>query len=194
MTMRIAPACVLLAAAIAAPAAAQTGPAPERLHSIGVGVHTAAPYRAGDAPGIQGSWVRWVKPRVGIEAEMRWWTGRRITDSIGPTLRLHDEEKQTSYAVGVSVVARAGAGRLSVLGGIGPGFFADRWNNVTTANGETRSTGSSYSTVGVQGLMEMDVRLTNRASLFAGLRIELRDPGDAESLFGCPTVGVRFAF
>jgi hypothetical protein len=58
---------------------------------------------------------------------------------------------------------------------------------------EDRSESTSRS-VGVLGVMEVEVRATPSVSVFAALRIELRDARDSESAFGSPGAGVRFGF
>ena len=196
----------LLALGFATAAAAQPGPQPERRDSIGVGVHWALPMTGDDpTPGVQLTWRRWLSPRVGIGTDVRWWRTHTITgiDSPAqqgpggiaiPSMEGQSDERISSASVGVGLLGRASAGRLSFVAGLGPGFFLDRRRHDTRIN-QSHNTGTTVQrSIGVQALMEADVRATERLTVFAGLRLELRDVRSLESNSGYPTLGVRFLF
>lgn len=83
---------------------------------------------------------------------------------------------------------------LSLIGGAGPGLYFDRSAHDTTINASQNAGNTTIRSIGLFGLMEMEVRATRHLSGYAGLRVELRDVSDAESSFGYPTVGVRYSF
>lgn len=161
----------VLAVCVAVPAAAQPAQPPEHNQSIGAGVQFAAPYGPGTAPGVQVSWRQWHGPRLGTGADFRWHNYDRISSYT-----------ISSYSLGVSVLGRSTAGRVSLIGGAGPGFFVERLPSQTLRS------------FGLQGLGEFDVLLTNHISVFAGLHIELRDIRHADNSSGYPTAGIRVAF
>ena len=105
-----------------------------------------------------------------------------------------DVQRRSSYGWNVGVLTKAAAGRVSLVGGIGPEVFVDRTSHDTRIN-EWQSAGSlTRRSIGVHMSGEAEVRATARLSAFAGLRIEMPDVRALESSFGYPTAGVRFAF
>jgi hypothetical protein len=193
----------LLATIAAVPAAAQ--PALPEMQSVGGGAHWALPYAEPALPGVQLSWRRWGSHSLGVGAELRWW-GRRITtefdfpaqtspEGIAVAASQGSEDRRvSSYGVGVNVLARTTIGRLSFVGGVGPGFFVDRTSYERQVNGRPLAGESTWRSIGLHSLAEMNVQATNRVSGFVGIRIEVRDLRDSESLSGYPTAGIRFAF
>ena len=196
---------IVLVVLVAAPAAAQSA-AHERSHSIGGGAQWAPPYSGrGEAPGVQASWRRWFSPHWGIGTDVRW--GRKTTtreiDSAaqeGPggiqigAQQGREDRRLSSQGLAVGLLARASAGRASFIAGAGPGLFVDRMAHDTHINEWHDAGESTFRSVGVQGLMEVDVRATARLSVFVGVRMEWRDLRDAEGSFAYPTAGLRFAF
>ena len=164
--MRRLPRLMLLMLTAAAPAAAQQTTVQEPNQSIAVGAQWAAHTAWGGTPGVQVSWRRWFSPRLGLEIGGRRWSGR------------DDDELITSAAIGLGVLGRGTAGRLSLVGGIGPGLYID----------------SKQQTFGVHGLAGFEVRVSRHVSALAELRIEWRDLHFAESSSGYPAIGLRFAF
>jgi hypothetical protein len=197
MTPRVTAPMLLLAIVLTTPAAAQPANDGERNQSIGIGGQWAAPHTLrGEAPGVQISWRRWLSPHIGVSTDFRWWTRSTTTDF--PALAQQEPARETrgtaSYGFGVGLLGRMWSGRVSAIGGIGPGFFVDRTTYERQVSDRRDSGGHAHRTIGVQSVLEIDVRLTNRLSGFAGLRMELRDFRDSESSSGYPTVGLRFAF
>ena len=199
-------ASVLLVLMVTTAAAAQ--PAAEEVHnqSIGGGAQWALPSSGrGDAPGVQVSWRRWFTPYLGVGTDFRVWRESTIEEIDFPAQTApggiavgsqegRDARRISSYGLGVGVLARGSIGRLSLVGGAGPGLYVDRTAHDTRIN-ESRSAGSTtLSSIGLFMLAEVEVRATSRLSVFAGLRGELRDVRVAESSSGYPTAGVRFAF
>jgi hypothetical protein len=196
---------VLLAMLVAAPAAAQPSAA-EPNQSVGGGVQWAPPYTGrGEAPGVQATWRRWLSPHWGIGTDVRW--GRRTTtreidtpEQPGPGgITIHaqqgrEERRTSSQGFGVGLLARGWAGRTSFIAGVGPGLFVDRTTHETRINEWQDAGESTFRSVGLQGLLEVDIRATSRVSAFVGIRMEWRDVRDAEGSFGYPTAGLRFAF
>ena len=197
---------MLVAVLVSTPAAAQDTPQDEYNQSISAGAQWAVPHTwRGEAPGVQVSWRRWLSPRLGVGTDFRWWV-RNTTAEINspaqqgpqgvfvPRRQGREERQISSYGFGVGVLARESIGRLSLIGGAGPGFFVDRTKHDTEING-TRNTGSTtYSTLGAQFLVELELRATSHLAAFAGFRFEWRDFRTSESSSGYPTAGVRFAF
>ena len=73
-------------------------------------------------------------------------------------------------------------------------MFFTRWTHDTRI-GDWQSSGShAHTSFGLQMLVEVDVRLADRLSVFAGLRTELRYLRTLEGSSGYPTAGVRVAF
>ena len=188
-----------------APAVAQS-PAAPRNQSIGAAAHWALPHPGGGIrPGVQVTWRRWQSPRFGIGADSRWWR-RTLTEEFDspaqpgpegvriPSMQGRADERLSSYSASVGLLARTAAGRISVIGGAGPGVFVERRSHDTRIN-DSRSTGSTtLRSFGVHGLTEIEVRATRRLSVFTGLRLELRDVRSMESNSGYPTAGVRVTF
>ena len=187
------------------PAAAQPATdAPNQ--SIGAGAQWALPHSGrGEAPGVQVSWRRWFTPYLGVGTEFRW-LQRHTTDEIDfpaqtapggiavPSQQGRDDRRISSYGFAGGILARTSIGRLTLIGGAGPGFFVDQTRHDTRINGSSNTGATTFSSVGVQMLMEADVRMTSRLSAFAGLRMEIRDIRSMESSSGYPTAGVRLAF
>ena len=195
----------LIALGFATAAAAQPGPQPERRDSIGVGLHWALPIVGDDAPGVQLTWRRWLSPRIGIGTDARWWRTRTVTAIDSPaqqgpggiaiaSMEGQVDELISSASLGAGLLGRASAGRLSFVAGLGPGFFLDRRSHESRINQSHNAGTTMQRSIGVQALMEADVRAIGRWSVFAGLRLELRDVRSLESNSGYPTLGVRLAF
>ncbi len=190
----------------AAPAAAQSPMDPDRTQSIGVGVlWSPAHIGRGGTPGVEAAWRRWLSPHLGIAADVRWGVRNKTAridspEQPGPggiTIRAQqgvEHLRTTSQAYGGGVVARTTPGRLSLVGGVGPALFVERLAHQTRINDVADRGQSTARSVGVLGLIEVEVRATRALSAFAALRVELRDARDSESTLGSPAVGVRFAF
>ena len=154
---------------------------------------------------MQVSWRRWISPRIGIGTDFRWWVRHTTTDTNSPAqvspqgvvvapMQVRDEREISSYGFGVGVVARESIGRLSLIGGAGPGFFIDRTTHDTEINGTRNAGTQTHSTIGAQLLAEVEVRATRHVSAFVGLRAEWRDFRESESTSAYPTAGVRVSF
>ena len=196
---------MLLAVIGSIPAAAQ--PARDAAHnqSIGAGTQWALPYAGRGNPGVQVSWRRWFSPHVGIGTDVRWWGMRTTTEfnvpahegpggTLIPSIVTRDDRRRSSYGVGAGVVARGWMGRLSLIAGAGPAFFADRTTYARRVDDRHESGSSPFRSFGAYMLAEAEVRATSRLSVFAGFRAELLDVRVFESSFAYPTAGVRFAF
>jgi hypothetical protein len=195
---------MLLVVICSLPATAQSAPDASS-QSIGAGAQWAPHSGRGEAPGLQVAWRKWFTPYLGVGTEFRWFQ-RRTTAEIDfpeqtapggvvvPAQQGVEQQKVTSYGLGGALLARASIGRLTFIGGAGPGFFVDRTIHDTRINASRNAGRTTFSSLGVHMVMEMEVRATNRLSAFAGLRMELRDVRDSESSFGYPTAGVRFTF
>lgn len=197
---------MLLAVIVSSPAAAQDQPDAEHNQSIGGGAQWALPHTLrGEPPGVQVSWRRWFSPRFGVGTDFRWWVRNTTSDSAFPeqqgppgvtipAMQIHEDREVSSYGLGVGLLARHSIGRVSFIGGAGPGFFLDRTTHDTELNGTRNAGSSSYTSVGAQFLGEIEVQATSRLSFFGGLRIEWRNLASSESSSGFPTVGIRLAF
>jgi hypothetical protein len=186
------------------PAAAQP-PADVSSQSIGAGAQWAPHTGRGEAPGVQVAWRKWFTLHLGVGTEFRWFQRSTTTDIdfpgqtapggiVVPPQQGVEQQRVTSYGFAGAVLARTSIGRVTFIGGAGPGVFVDRTVHDTRINGSLNAGRMTVSSLGLHMVMEMEVRATNRLSAFAGVRMELRDVRDAESSFGYPTAGVRFAF
>ena len=195
---------MLLMAMTAVSAAAQPASEPVR-NQISGAAQWALPYPGGGStPGVMLSWRRWISPYLGIGTDARWWRRRSVTEfnspaqdgpsGVIPAFQGRDERKIVSLGFGVGALARGSIGRLSLVGGVGPGFYIDRSAHESRINDRHQARSDTQLSLGVQGLAELEVRVTSRLSGFAGLRIELRDVRYPDSTSGYPTAGVRFAF
>ena len=145
-----------------------------------------------------------MSPYLGIGTDARWWRRHSVTEfnspaqdgpsGVIPAFQGRDERKIVSLGFGVAALARGSIGRLSLVGGVGPGFYIDRTAHESRINDRHQARTDTQCSLGVQGLAELEVRVTGRVSGFAGLRIELRDVRYPDSTTGYPTAGVRFAF
>ena len=205
MKMRVG-ALVVLALLPTNPAAAQPPEEPEHRQSLGAGLQWALP-NAGRAvkPGLQLSWRRWISPRVGVGADVRFGvlhTTREIDfpESTGPggiivrSQQGRERVKVASQGYGFSIFARSLPGRVTMTAGVGPGLFVDRRTHDTRINDWFSDGTETLRSLGAQGVVEIEVRATRRVSVFAALRMELRDVRDGESSSGYPAIGARFAF
>ena len=195
---------LLLALILTTPAAAQPAPTAVHAQSLGAAAHWALPYSGrGDKPGIQVTWRRWFSPRLGVGTDVRRWAKSTTIefaaqpeegrDVIAPARR-RDDRRVSSSALSLGVLTRTSIGRLSLIGGAGPGFFVERSSHETRVDGVHDAARSTQRSIGVHALAEVDVRAASRLFVFAGLRIELRDVRFPESSSGYPTAGLRFAF
>jgi hypothetical protein len=195
----------LLALIGALPAAAQ--PAPDsRDQSIAAGAQWGLPYSGrGEPPGVEGSWRRWFSPRIGVGADFRWLsrntssgfgsaTGEDAERVVVQSAPGRDDRRISSYGLCVCVLGRGSVGRLSLIVGAGPGLSTDRTAYTRRINDRHEAGTSTLTSIGVHTLAEIDVRATSRLSVFAGLRIDLRDLRSPESASGYPALGLRFAF
>jgi len=203
MMLRLLTAMVLVVIS-SLPATAQSAPDVSS-QSIGAGAQWAPHSGRGEAPGLQLAWRRWLTPYLGIGTEFRWFQRSTTTEIDFPDQTApggiavpaqHGLEQQqiSSYGFGGGLLARTSIGRLTLIGGAGPGFFVDRTVHDTRINDARNAGTTTFRSLGLHMVMEMEVRATNRLSAFAGIRMELRDLRDSESSFGYPTAGVRFAF
>ena len=195
---------MLLVVICSLPATAQSAPDASS-QSIGAGAQWAPHSGRGEAPGLQVAWRKWFTPYLGVGTEFRWFQRSTRTDIdfpgqpapggvVVPPQQGIEQQTVTSYGLGSALLARTSIGRLTLIGGAGPGFFVDRIVHDTRINDARNAGTTTFSSLGLHMVMEMEVRATARVSAFAGLRMELRDVRDAESSFGYPPAGVRFAF
>lgn len=195
----------LLALAVAAPAAAQSQPAP-RTQSIGGGVQFVYPIDGGyinGTPGANASWRRWFGPNLGVEGAFGWWRRSTSTEFSSPAvdnayggvpaMEGFSRSRMSAYSVGVNVLGRIPAGRVAVIVGGGPGVFLDRSTYEARLNAQRFSGSANRRQFGLQMAAELEVMATDRVALFGGLRGEMRGR-DIEGLVGYPTVGVRVGF
>jgi hypothetical protein len=198
------PASMFLLLFCAVPAAAQPAPDPPN-QSIGVGAQWAPHSGRGEAPGVQVAWRRWFTPYLGVGTEFRWFQRDTAGEIDFPAQAApggvavasqqgRDDRRVSSHGFSGGLLARTSIGRLTLIGGAGPGFFVERTRHDTVINGSRNAGSMTISSFGVQMLAEADLRVTNRLSAFAGLRMEIRDIRTMESSFGYPTAGVRVAF
>jgi hypothetical protein len=193
-------------AAVTAPAAAQPAQGPVRDQSVSAGAQWALPHPGGGAPpGLQLTWRRWISPRFGIGTDFRWW-GRSTTTEITsreqirqdgiviPSMQGRDDQRISSSGFGAGILAKGSIGRLSLVGGAGPGFFVDRRTHERRLDGLHDGGRETICSLGVQMLAEIEARATSRLSVFAGLRMEIRDLRASDSSSAYPTAGARFAF
>jgi hypothetical protein len=197
---------LLIVLVAASPAAAQTPTQAPLNQSIDAGLQWSLLISTSDAtPGMQVSWRRWFSPHLGVGTDVRWGQKRTIREFdspaqpgpdgvLIPAMQGREDRRISSYGVGAGVVGRTVIGRLSLIGGAGPGLFFDRSTHDTRINAAQHAGGTTVRSIGLYGLMEMDVRATRQLSAYAGLRIELRDVRYPDSSFGYPVVGVRVAF
>jgi len=197
---------MLVAVLVSTPVAAQTETAADHNQSISGSAQWAVPHTwRGEKPGVQVSWRRWISPRVGVGTDFRWWVRRTTTDInspaqvspqgvVVPPMRGREEREISSYGFGVGILARESIGRLSLIGGAGPGFFIDRTTHDTEINGARNAGTLAHSTIGAQLLAELELRATRHVSAFVGFRVEWRDFRESESGSGYPTAGVRVSF
>ena len=205
MLRRLSP-FLLLVWIVAVPAAAQPATATDLNQSIDAGLQWALLISASDAtPGMQVSWRRWLSPHFGVGTDGRWGQKHTITEFdspaqpgpdgvLIPAMQSREDRRISTYGVGAGLLGRTVLGRLSFIGGAGPGLFFDRSTHDTRINAAQHAGSSTIRSIGLYGLMEMEVRATRRLSAYAGLRIELRDVRYPDSSFGYPAVGVRVAF
>jgi len=197
---------MFVALVMAAPAIAQPAAQDAHNQSVGGGAQWALPYSGrGDMPGVQASWRRWFSPHVGIGADVRWWRRNTTVEFNTPAqegpagaliapARGRDDRQILSYGVGLGVLAQGSIGRLSLIGGAGPGFFVDRTIYQVRINDLQDEGRSTQRSIGVHTLAEIEFRATSRVSVFTGLRTELRNLRFPGSISGYPTAGARFAF
>ena len=199
-------ALLVLALLPANPVAAQPPAEPEHRQSLGAGVQWALP-NAGRTvtPGLQVSWRRWLSPRVGVGADVRFGvldTTRAIDfpESTGPggiivrSQQGRERVKVASHGYGFGIFARSRPGRVTVTAGVGPGLFLDRRTHDTRINDWFSDGTEILGSLGAQGTVEIEVHATRRVSVFAGLRMEWRDVRDGERSSGYPAIGARVAF
>jgi len=186
------------------PATAQSAPdVPSQ--SVGAGAQWAPHSGRGEAPGVQVAWRRWFTPYLGVGTEFRWFQRDTASEIDFPAQTApggvavasqqgRDDRRVSSHGFSGGLLARTSIGRLTLIGGAGPGFFVDRTVHDTRINDARNAGTTTFRSLGLHMVMEMEVRATNRVSAFAGIRMELRDLRDSESSFAYPTAGVRFAF
>ena len=205
MRYRLSP-FLFLGTLIAIPAAAQPGAGTDVSQSIDAGAQWALLSSVRDPkPGVQVAWRRWVSPSVGFGVDLRLTrkTTSRVFDSPAqagpegvriPAMEGQEEQRISSYGLGGAILGRTAIGRVSLIGGAGPGLYFDRSAYDTTINASQHAGSTTIQSIGLFGLMELEVRATTHLSGYAGVRIELRDVGDSESAFGYPAVGIRVVF
>ena len=189
----------------APPAAAQ--PAPDSHdQSVAAGAQWGLPHSGrGEPPGVEGSWRRWFSPRIGVGADFRWFARNTSSEFGSPTgedaervvvqsAPGRDDRRISSFGLGICVLGKGSIGRLSLIVGAGPGLSTGRTTYTRRINDRHEAGTSTLTSIGVHTLAEIDVRATSRLSVFAGLRIDLRDLRFPESASGYPAAGLRFAF
>jgi len=205
MLCRLSP-FLLLATMTPAPVAAQPSARGGLDQSIDAGAQWALLSSVRDAkPGVQVAWRRWLSPRAGFGLDLRLTqkATTRVFDSPAqagpegvriPAMEGQEGRRISSYGLGGGILGRTVIGRVSLIGGAGPGLYFDRSAQDTTINASQHAGSTTIRSIGLFGLMEMEVRASRHLSGYAGLRVELRDVRDPESSFGYPTVGLRVAF
>jgi outer membrane protein with beta-barrel domain len=196
----------ILGLALAAPATAQPATFNQ---SIGGGAHFISAFDNPDLrnePGLNASWRYWAGNHLGVEASFNWFGHDRSTDFSMPSFTMpdgtitdpmHVSVSATSswYGLGFNVLGRIPIGsRTSVVAGGGPGFYHERGRNEENFNGAMHVITGDASHFGLQGLTELEVRATDRLSVFGGMHIQWRDVRYPDAGFAYPIVGVRMGF
>jgi len=137
------------------------------------------------------SFRRW-RGRLGFDVGAAFWK----SDSRRgyPVVTISDRTSRSGFSAGVSVLARAKAGRFAAIAGAGPALFSARASTRTNIDGVERAEQISSGGVGVRLLFEVEADLTRRLSGFAGARAELptlRHPGLGS---GALSAGMRVRF
>jgi hypothetical protein len=141
--------------------------------------------------GGAGSFRQW-RGSLGLDVSAAIWT----SDSRGgyPVVTISDRTSRSGFSAGVSVLARAKAGRFAAIAGVGPALFSARASTRTNVGGVERVERFSSGGLGVRLLFEVEADLTRRLSGFAGARAEwptLRHPGLGS---GALSAGMRVRF
>jgi hypothetical protein len=200
----------LLALAAVMPAGAQS-PSPVFHQSVGSGIRWLYPISlegssdVNGSPGATASWRYWTGPHFGVEGAFGWWSkdhhgeyhsggymtpGGYVQDQVDMTY----QSSLSYYGLGGNILGRIPIGRAAVVAGGGPGFFVERGHYEQRFNGQRDSNTHTGHHFGVEGLMELEVRATDRFSVFGGLHVELRSIDNADSGFTYPVLGARMAF
>jgi hypothetical protein len=122
------------------------------------------------------SFRQW-RGRLGFDVGAAFW---KSDSRRGYPVTTLDPASRSGSSVGVSVLARAKAGRFAAIAGAGPALFSARASTRTNVGGMERSERFSSGGLGVRLLFEVEVDLARRLSGFAGARAELptlRHPG-----------------
>lgn len=117
------------------------------------------------------------------------------SDSRGgfPVVTIYPTSR-SGFSAGVSVLARAKAGRVAAIAGAGPALFSARASTRTNVGGGERVERNSSGGLGARLLFEIEADLTHRLTGFGGARVELpvlRHPGLGS---GALSAGMRVRF
>ncbi len=157
---------------------------------VGGGAQWAYPYESSNylaaTPGFNASFRQWMGPHLGMELECGWW--HRSSAPVGASYT----KQFTGYNAGVNVLARIPIGRAAIVAGGGPGLFADRYRTNSLVSQQVWNSNST--TLGLQSLASLEVRLAGRTTAFGGVRTEVRQLGEVTEFVAYPTAGVRVNF
>jgi hypothetical protein len=134
--------------------------------------------------------------RLGLDVGAAAWAAerRREFPSTDGTAII-DHTSDSARSAGVSVVGRAGTGRLSLIAGAGPALFTKTTSTRTTFDGVVRSnTRHTSSGMGARFLLEAEAELAGGVSAFAGARVELPDLRVPGLSSGALSTGLRVKF
>jgi hypothetical protein len=135
--------------------------------------------------------LRQWRERLGFDVGAAFW---KSDSRRGYPVATIDPTSRSGFSAGVSVLARAKAGRFAAIAGAGPALFSARASTRTSIDGVERSERFSSGGLGVRLLFEVESDLTRRLSGFAGARAELptlQHPGLGS---GALSAGMRVRF
>jgi hypothetical protein len=200
-------ASAILVVALAVPAAAQQRSAPTRSQWIGGGAQWAYPVDAQElsaTPGLNVSVRRWIGPHFGIEGEFGWWQRSKSYQYRSPAYQTPDgvfgpievlsTSRLATYNLGMNVLGRVPMGRAAIVAGGGPGLFVEHGRSESLVNGTSNEWSATQTHFGLQSLVTLEVRVTDRLTAYGGFRTEMRNVRWVDSFVGYPTAGVRIGF
>ena len=193
------PAVALLVLALAAPALAQAPAAPGFTQSIGGGAQWAYPTESGTelngTPGLRAAWRGWFSPHFGIEGDFGWWQKSQSQEYRDANFVVTGTTTLTVYNLAFNVLGGIPLGqRTTLVVGGGPGWYFEHGSAETLVNGDRQSFSTSQDHFGIQSIADVEVSVSQRVSIFGGVRAEWRDVRESSSGVIYPIAGARFVF